>query len=118
MPQNPGVKFPEGHTMLFRLDCEEASKIAAIDPARLKLALEPECASIWCETLGTDVRGAVAIAGSQYMVVDLGGGTADISVHERKSDGTLKEIHKASGGPWGGIFVDENYMKMSRRLYG
>ncbi|WAR14061.1 HS12B-like protein [Mya arenaria] len=44
------------------------------------------------------------------MVVDLGGGTADISVHERKPDGTLKEIHKASGGPWGGIYVDENYM--------
>ncbi|XP_052819966.1 heat shock 70 kDa protein 12A-like [Mya arenaria] len=50
----------------------DAAVAAAIDPARLKLALEPECASIWCETLGTDVRGAVAIAGSQYMVVDLG----------------------------------------------
>ncbi|XP_052819958.1 heat shock 70 kDa protein 12A-like [Mya arenaria] len=96
----------------------DAAVAAEIDPGRLKLALEPECASIWCETLGTDVKGAVAIAGSQYMVVDLGGGTADISVHERKSDGTLKEIHKASGGPWGGIFVDENYMKMLRQLYG
>ncbi|WAR14068.1 HS12A-like protein, partial [Mya arenaria] len=91
---------------------------AHIDPDRLKLALEPECASIWCETLGVAVKGTVAIAGSQYMVVDLGGGTADISIHERKPDGTLKEIHKASGGPWGGIFVDENYMKMLYRLYG
>ncbi|XP_052761219.1 heat shock 70 kDa protein 12B-like [Mya arenaria] len=96
----------------------DAAVAAEIDPDRLKLALEPECASIWCETLGTDVKGAVAIAGSQYMVVDLGGGTADISVHERKPDGTLKEIHKASGGPWGGIFVDKNYMKMLDRLYG
>ncbi|XP_052761061.1 heat shock 70 kDa protein 12B-like [Mya arenaria] len=96
----------------------DAAVAAKIDPDRLKLALEPECASIWCETLGTDVKGAVAIAGSQYMVVDLGGGTADISVHERKSDGTLKEIHKASGGPWGGIFVDKNYMKMLDQLYG
>ncbi|WAR14072.1 HS12A-like protein [Mya arenaria] len=92
--------------------------LAGIDPNRLKLALEPECASIWCETLGMDVKGAVAFQGSQYMVVDLGGGTADISVHERKPDGTLKEIHKASGGPWGGIYVDENYMKMWKELFG
>ncbi|XP_052819947.1 heat shock 70 kDa protein 12B-like [Mya arenaria] len=88
----------------------DASIEAGVDPNHLKLALEPECASIWCETLGTDVKGAVAFQGSQFMVVDLGGGTADISVHERKPDGTLKEIHKASGGPWGGIYVDENYM--------
>ncbi|XP_052819952.1 heat shock 70 kDa protein 12A-like [Mya arenaria] len=33
-------------------------------------------------------------------------------------DGTLKEIHKASGGPWGGIYVDEKYMKMLCQLYG
>ncbi|WAR14067.1 HS12B-like protein [Mya arenaria] len=91
---------------------------AGVDPSRLQLALEPECASVWCETLGMDVKGAVAIQGSQYMVVDLGGGTADISVHERKPDGTLKEIHKASGGPWGGICVDENYMNTINALFG
>ncbi|WAR27485.1 HS12B-like protein [Mya arenaria] len=91
---------------------------AKIDPNRIKLALEPECASIWCETLGMDVKGAESIQGAQYMVVDLGGGTADISVHEKTSDGNLKQIHKASGGPWGGIFVDENYMKMLGRLFG
>ncbi|XP_052819969.1 heat shock 70 kDa protein 12B-like [Mya arenaria] len=96
----------------------DAAVAAKIDPKRLKLALEPECASIWCETLDKDVKGALTTAGSRYMVVDLGGGTADISVHERKSDGTLKEIHKASGGPWGGIFVDKNYMKMLDQLYG
>ncbi|WAR14056.1 HS12B-like protein [Mya arenaria] len=65
-----------------------------------------------------DMKGAVAFQGSQYMVVDLGGGTADISVLERKPDGTLKEIHKASGGSWGGIYVDENYMKMLNELFG
>ncbi|WAR14077.1 HS12A-like protein [Mya arenaria] len=91
---------------------------AGVDSKRLKLALEPECTSIWCETLGKDVKGSVAIKGSQFMVVDLGGGTADISVHQRKPDGTLKEIHKASGGPWGGIYVDENYMKMLNGLFG
>ncbi|XP_052760622.1 heat shock 70 kDa protein 12B-like [Mya arenaria] len=96
----------------------DAAIEAGVDPKRLKLALEPECASVWCETLGMDMKGAVAFQGSQYMVVDLGGGTADISVLERKPDGTLKEIHKASGGSWGGIYVDENYMKMLNELFG
>ncbi|WAR14058.1 HS12A-like protein [Mya arenaria] len=97
---------------------EKDTQNAGIYPNRLKLALEPECASIWCETLGMDVKGAVTIQGSKYMVVDLGGGTADISVHERKPDGTLKEIHKASGGPWGGIYVDKKYMEMINKLFG
>ncbi|WAR22029.1 HS12A-like protein [Mya arenaria] len=99
------------------MDTTESSH-AGIDPNRLKLALESECASIWCETLDMDVKGALADQGAQYMVIDLGGGTADISVHERKPDGTLKEIHKASGGPWGGISVDENYVKMLNELFG
>ncbi|WAR14080.1 HS12A-like protein, partial [Mya arenaria] len=91
---------------------------AGVDPRRLKLALEPECASVQCETLSMAFKGAVTVQGSQFMVVDLGGGTADISVHERKADGTLKEIHITSGGPWGGIYVDENYMKMLNELFG
>lgn len=39
------------------------------------------------------------------MVVDCGGGTVDITVHQmtdRKS-GHLKELHKATGGPFGSI---------------
>ncbi|XP_052784409.1 heat shock 70 kDa protein 12A-like [Mya arenaria] len=40
--------------------------------AAVALALEPECASIWCETLGMDIKGAESIQGAQYMVVDLG----------------------------------------------
>ena len=36
------------------------------------------------------------------MVVDCGGGTVDITVHEiSKSDGQLRELFKATGGPYG-----------------
>lgn len=38
------------------------------------------------------------------MVVDCGGGTVDITVHEiSKTDGKLKELFKATGGPYGSI---------------
>lgn len=39
------------------------------------------------------------------MVVDCGGGTVDITVHQmsNKKCGHLKELHKATGGPYGSI---------------
>ena len=46
------------------------------------------------------------------------GGTADVSVHEKLPNGKLKAIHKASGGPWGGIFVDQAYVAMLRDVFG
>ena len=42
--------------------------------------------------------------GSRYMVVDCGGGTVDITVHEiTNKEGQLKELLKATGGPYGAI---------------
>ncbi|XP_052779593.1 heat shock 70 kDa protein 12A-like [Mya arenaria] len=95
-----------------------AAEEAGLDGTRVKLALEPEAASIWCEALDVDIQHKMAGIGTQYMVIDLGGGTADISAHEKNDDGTLKEIHKASGGPWGGIYVDDNYLKFLEQILG
>jgi len=42
-------------------------------------------------------------AGTRYMVVDCGGGTVDITVHEMENEsaGNLRELYKAAGGPHG-----------------
>ena len=38
------------------------------------------------------------------MVVDCGGGTVDITVHEMDANlGKLKELYKATGGPFGSV---------------
>ena len=37
------------------------------------------------------------------------GGTADITVHKVDNDGTLRELHRATGGAWGGTKVDAAY---------
>ena len=37
------------------------------------------------------------------MLVDCGGGTVDITVHEMESHGRLKELYKATGGPYGSV---------------
>ena len=42
--------------------------------------------------------------GTRYIVVDCGGGTVDMTVHELDNKmGTLKELYKATGGPYGSV---------------
>jgi len=41
-----------------------------------------------------------------------------VSVHEKNLDGTLKELHRASGGPWGGTCVDNSYIDWLAKMFG
>ena len=46
----------------------------------------------------------ISYSGSSYMVVDCGGGTVDITVHELAgAGGKLRELYRASGGPHGSV---------------
>jgi len=58
--------------------------------------------------------------GSKYMVVDCGGGTVDITVHQLEdlTKETLKELHKASGGPHGAVGVDSEFERLLERIFG
>jgi len=42
----------------------------------------------------------------------------DVSVHEKNPDGTLKELHRPSGGPWGGTTVDNHYIAWLTKMFG
>jgi hypothetical protein len=46
------------------------------------------------------------------------GGTVDITVQEILHDNSLKELHKASGGAWGGTKVDEQFLQMIVQVVG
>ncbi|CAG2233546.1 unnamed protein product [Mytilus edulis] len=97
---------------------------ARIPSEKLLLALEPETASIFCQYLpseklhGADQAFHVSTEGTRYMVVDLGGGTADITVHEKQKNGHLKELHRASGNDCGGISVDGRFFQMLVKILG
>ncbi|KAL3887212.1 hypothetical protein ACJMK2_027161 [Sinanodonta woodiana] len=96
---------------------------AGINEENFRIALEPEAASIFCRLLPlermVEGRGLSSFkTGSKYMVLDAGGGTVDISVHEVMPGEKLKEIHKPSGGPWGGIQVDEAFKQFIISLVG
>ncbi|UYV71784.1 HSPA12A [Cordylochernes scorpioides] len=67
--------------------------------------------AVWCR-----VR---ECAGTRYMVVDCGGGTVDITVHEMLDrQGTLKELHKATGGPYGSVGVDREFERLLGDIFG
>ncbi|XP_033632868.1 uncharacterized protein LOC117294526 isoform X1 [Asterias rubens] len=105
-------------------------------PEQLLIALEPEAASIcirklrmrelvperlsqrqkWSvdkpEKYNSQVSENIR-HGTRYMVVDCGGGTVDITVHEVEEEmGTLKELHKAAGGMYGSVSVDREFEKL------
>ncbi|XP_076061934.1 uncharacterized protein LOC143037499 isoform X2 [Oratosquilla oratoria] len=58
--------------------------------------------------------------GTVYMVVDCGGGTVDMTVHQVTGRGParLKELHKATGGPYGSTGVDVEFVRLLDRLFG
>ncbi|CAG2244505.1 unnamed protein product [Mytilus edulis] len=99
---------------------------AGISKEQLSLALEPEAASVHCRKQPVTVKeqpcGNKAIAsleeGDQYMVFDQGGGTTDITVHEVTGPNSVKEIHQACGGYWGGNTVNGEFYKFLVKLFG
>lgn len=98
---------------------------AGISTKNLTIALEPEAASIFCRHLsvntttdGSDVSISKLPTGTKYMILDAGGGTIDITVHEVISSESVKEITAASGGGWGGILVDKAFEDFLVNLLG
>ncbi|XP_052818968.1 heat shock 70 kDa protein 12B-like [Mya arenaria] len=97
----------------------EAANKAEIDDEDLKLILEPEAASLFCnmQKLNKIVKldGTVAMeqfpVGLRYIVADLGGGTADLAVHEVLEDHNLREIARSDGTAYGGILVDKAFQE-------
>lgn len=56
--------------------------------------------------------------GTRYMVADCGGGTIDLTVHELECGGYLKELHRASGGPWGSTSIDQQFELLLGDIFG
>ncbi|XP_063414688.1 heat shock 70 kDa protein 12A-like [Mytilus trossulus] len=102
------------------------AKKGKIDHDQLILALEPEAASIHCRRVpvGVQTEGdgrkiiAAMAPGAQFIVLDQGGGTTDIAVHEVTGVDTLKEVHQACGGHWGGITVNKQFYNFLEEIFG
>ncbi|XP_053387922.1 heat shock 70 kDa protein 12B-like [Mercenaria mercenaria] len=103
----------------------EAAVAAGIDDDKLCIALEPEAASIYCRYLSveTSVNSTELTLqrfreGKRYMVVDAGGGTVDINVHEVDKHGLIREICSPCGCCWGGTKVDTEFRIFLETIFG
>lgn len=104
----------------------EAAKEAGIAKDQLTLALEPEAASLYCmkqpmAKLSSVDRKTSFVefeVGTKYMVIDIGGGTVDITLHEILPDRKIRELQAACGGSFGGTNVDSKFNQFLIKLFG
>ncbi|XP_052812692.1 heat shock 70 kDa protein 12A-like isoform X2 [Mya arenaria] len=99
-----------------------AAEKAGIARAHLRLVYEPEAAAIFCKneySTAVDPRqNDIFKPGSNFILVDLGGGTVDITAHKVNDDGTLDALVPPSGGPWGGHNVNKKFFELLEDLFG
>ncbi|XP_063396950.1 heat shock 70 kDa protein 12A-like [Mytilus trossulus] len=83
---------------------------------QFQIALEPEAASIFCQQLLPDF--SASLTGTRYLIVALGGGTTDITAHEKISSSRLRELIFATGNSYGGSTVDDRFLQMFTAIVG
>lgn len=102
----------------------ESAEQANIPGDNLLIALEPEAAAIYCQYLpkeklvGTESVLNLSETGVRYMIVDLGGGTTDVAVHQKEETGKIKEICHSNGGDCGGTSIDNAFICFLEKLIG
>ena len=111
---------------------------AAMD--KLVLALEPECAALYCQQMTSDMVAKCCgfqgdVKSNCYMVLDIGGGTVDIAVHDLKADiprtctddsaiqdlevnNTINSVLPPTGNDWGGTTVNREFSRLLQRMVG
>ena len=78
------------------------------------MALEPEVAGLYCQYIASQnalSSAATILPTPSYIVVDIGGGTVDVTVHTEVNGG----IHVESlptGNCWGGTKVNEQFSRL------
>lgn len=99
------------------------------NPEQILIALEPEAASFYCTeqkmrdfvaesgTNDASVTDTIARIEKQYVVVDIGGGTLDVTVHELLENGGIRELYKATGGTFGGQNVNRQFRILLETIF-
>jgi hypothetical protein len=91
------------------------------NPDKLTLALEPEAAAIYCQTMNAQhipeycrVNGPVR--SNRYLVIDIGGGTVDITAHRHNIEQGIEVIAEPIGNDCGGMKVNKEFSKLLQKI--
>jgi hypothetical protein len=99
--------------------------IPSIAKEKLVLALEPECAALYCQQLTADMLAShcprdpcESVSSRQYMILDIGGGTVDIAIHDLVADKNVNSMLPPTGNDWGGTKVNKEFSNLLQNLTG
>ncbi|XP_052068655.1 heat shock 70 kDa protein 12A-like isoform X2 [Mytilus californianus] len=117
----PAIWTDKAKTFM-RLSAEKAG----ISGDRLGIALEPEAASIYCQHVyrkmdeeSGAISGPIIVKqGASYLVVDIGGGTLDITAHQKEIHNKVRELCRPLGAAYGGTAVDRAFMEIFEKIVG
>ena len=97
---------PPSCALVLRDESSKSERPSVDDPDRLSLALEPEAAGLYCYNNRKHSKKP-----KHFTVLDIGGGTVDITSYCIDDDDHICEVDKASGNDWGGTRVNEEFMQ-------
>ena len=91
------------------------------NPDKLTLALEPEAAAVYCQTMNEQaVPEHCHITGpfqsNRYLVIDIGGGTVDITAHRHEQQHGIEVIAEPIGNDCGGMKVNKEFAKLLHKI--
>ena len=101
---------------------ENIPRPLAVNPDKLSLALEPEAAAIYCQHISTEdisdfCQSIVSPNSKKYVVLDIGGGTVDITSQCKQGvTGTLDVLTVPTGNSCGGTKVNEEFSKLLQNI--
>src|SRR6476469_2077103 len=105
------VRDANGHGFLVLDLIADYLKVLKDNAKRLFIVLEPEAAVIYCMKHYKGTNLSTLDQGKCFMVVDCGGGTVDITVHEIAEHEELKEVVPPEGGPYGSTYIDRYFFE-------
>ncbi|CAB4437275.1 unnamed protein product [Rhizophagus irregularis] len=109
------AEFSDKSKAIMRVCAFNAGLIKEECSTNLQFTTEPEAAAVYCmKNLGQNF----ARAGTNFMIVDCGGGTVDLTTRKIINDKQLGELTERTGDFCGSTFIDAEFIKYLRKILG
>ena len=93
-----------------------------INPHKLTLALEPECAALYCQqlTMTSFTMPDSLSAADSYMVCDLGAGkgSVDVTAHVKHGEDDIEVVIPPMGNDSGGKEINQQFYHLLEQIVG
>ncbi|RIA97899.1 hypothetical protein C1645_751090 [Glomus cerebriforme] len=102
------AEFSDQAKAIMRECVHQAGLIATKNSEKLQLTTEPEAAAVHCMKVLKEHT--LDIVGTNFLIVDCGGGTVDLTTRQLLANDRLGEKTIRTGGFCGGLYVDRQFL--------